>query len=112
MSERKIRVTINGTGFAGDYTARVYGMIPHKNGITIEPAGVCSGHLENARGFAKQHGISASFENHGKMLAELQPDIDNIACANYVHGQYAMESADAGDLVSHAPPVSRSRIRQ
>ncbi len=62
MSERKIRVTINGTGFA------------------------------------KRHGISAPF--------------DNIACANCVHRQYAMESADAGDLVSHAPPVSRSRIRQ
>lgn len=47
MSERKIRVTINGTGFA------------------------------------KRHGISAPF--------------DNIACANCVHRQYAMESADAGD---------------
>lgn len=107
MSEKKIRVTINGTGFAGDYTARVYKMIPHKNGITIDPAGVCSGRLENARSFAEQHGISNSFENHGKMLAEVRPDIDNIACANYVHGQYAMESADAGVpvVVLEKPPV-------
>lgn len=60
MSERKINVTINGTGFTGDYTARVYRMIPHKNGITIEPAGVCSGlrhTLVIGRGCSLQQGL-------------------------------------------------------
>ena len=35
-----IKVAINGTGFAGDYTARTYAMIPHRNGVQIELAGV------------------------------------------------------------------------
>ena len=48
MADRSVKVTINGTGFAGDYTTQVYGMIPHKNGVDIDLAGVCSGHLENA----------------------------------------------------------------
>ena len=87
MADRSVKVTINGTGFAGDYTTQVYGMIPHKNGVDIDLAGVCSGHLENAEKFAAKHGIGGAFENHQEMVAQISPDIDNIACATYAHGQ-------------------------
>lgn len=48
MTDRTtLNVTINGTGFAGDYTARTYGMIPHRNGVDIRLAGVTSGRMPN-----------------------------------------------------------------
>ncbi|MCZ6635804.1 MAG: Gfo/Idh/MocA family oxidoreductase [bacterium] len=107
MSQDTLKVTINGTGFAGNYTAQVYGMIPHKNGLQIELAGVCSGHLENAEKFAQKHGISKAYENHREMVHTIQPDIDNIACANYAHGPYVIEAAEAGVnvIVLEKPPV-------
>ena len=86
MADQSLKITINGTGFAGDYTAQVYGMIPHKNRVQIELSGVCSGHLENAEKFASKHGISEAYENHKEMVETVKPDIDNIACANYAHG--------------------------
>ena len=33
-------------------------MIPHKNGLTVELAGVTSGHLGNAQLFAEKHGVT------------------------------------------------------
>ncbi len=107
MAEKSIQVTINGTGFAGDYTARVYGMIPHKNGVEITLSGVCSGHLENAEKFAKKHGITQAFANHKTMVEMVRPHIDNIACANNAHGQYVIEAAQAGVnvIVLEKPPV-------
>ena len=107
MVSRTLKVTLNGTGFAGDYTARCYGMIPHKNGVTIELAGICSGHLENAEAHARTHGITRAYENHAEMVEAVRPDIDNIACANFAHGPYIMESAKAGVgvIVCEKPPV-------
>lgn len=107
MSNQTIQVTINGTGFAADYTARVYGMIPHKNGVAIELAGVTSGQLANAERFAERHGIGRAFASHAEMMSLLQPDIDNVACANYAHGQYVIEAAQAGVrvIVLEKPPV-------
>ena len=104
---RTLKVTLNGTGFAGDYTARVYGMIPHKNGVFVELAGVTSGRLENAERFAQTHGVTRAFANHAEMLDEIKPDIDNIACANDAHGAYVVEAAKAGVkvVVLEKPPV-------
>jgi len=107
MAEQAVKVTINGTGFAADYTARTYGMIPHKNGVSIELCGVTSGRAENAQRFAEQHGVHRAYSSHREMLAEVQPDIDNIACANHVHGEYTIEAAMAGVpvVVLEKPPV-------
>ena len=105
--QRTLRVTISGTGFAGDFTARVFGMIPHKNGVSIELAGITSGHLGNAERFAERHGVKAAFENHRDMLAEVKPHLDCIACANYAHAQYVMEAAEAGVpvIMLEKPPL-------
>jgi predicted dehydrogenase len=107
MEPRTLKVTINGTGFAGDYTAQVYGMIPHKNGVTIDLAGITSGRIENAERFAEKHGIAQAYDNHAEMLAAVRPNIDNIACANYAHGPYTIEAAQAGVkvIVLEKPPV-------
>lgn len=107
MSARTLKVTINGAGFAADYTARTYGMIPHKNGVAISLAGVTSGRRESAERFAAEHGIAATFDSHEQMLAAVQPDIDNIACANYAHGLYVQQAAAAGVpvIVLEKPPV-------
>jgi hypothetical protein len=103
----ELKVTINGTGFAGTYTAQVYGLIPHKNGVHIDLAGVCSGRLENAQRFAAKHGVRSAYDNHEKMIAEVQPHIDNIACANYAHGAYTVQASAAGVpvVVLEKPPV-------
>ena len=102
-----LKVAINGTGFAADYTARTYGLIPHRNDVVIALAGVVSGRQANAEQFARKHGVAQVFESHAEMLGALRPDIDNIACANYVHGQYVMEAAEAGTkvIVLEKPPV-------
>ena len=107
LENNSLKITINGTGFAGDYTARVYGMIPHKNGVKIEISGICSGELQNAQKFAQQHQITRAYKSHLEMVHNVQPDIDNIACANYTHGQYAMEAAEAGVriIVLEKPPI-------
>jgi len=107
MMARTLRITISGTGFAGNYTARVYGLIPHKNGVTIDLAGVTSGQLGNAKVFAERHGIRDAYETHVEMLEKVRPDIDNIASANYTHGPYAVEAARAGArvVVLEKPPV-------
>ena len=104
---RTIKVTVNGTGFAADYTVQTYGMIPHKNGVSIELAGVTSGQLENAAKFAAAHGISKAYLEHAAMVNELRPDIDNIACENFAHGSYVIEAAAAGVgvIVLEKPPV-------
>ena len=107
MSTSTLKVTINGTGFAGDFTARAYGMIPHQNGVHIELAGVCSGHMDNARRFADTHDVTQAFENHGEMVRSVVPDIDNVACANYAHGPYTVEASEAGAklVMLEKPPV-------
>ena len=100
-------VTINGTGFAGDYTARTYGLIPHRNGVDIRLAGVTSGRMENAERFAGSHGVTTAYASHVEMLEAVQPTIDNIACANAAHGPYTIEAARAGVpvIVLEKPPV-------
>lgn len=107
MQSRTVRVTINGTGFAASYTAACYGLIPHKNGVSIELAGVTSGQLERAEAFAKSRGITKAYASHADMVAAVKPDIDNIACANYAHGPYVQEAARAGVkvIVLEKPPV-------
>ena len=104
---RTLKVTLNGTGFAADYTTRVYGMIPHKNGVEIALAGVCSGHVENARKFAERRGVARAYESHAEMLAAVRPDIDNVCCANHAHGPYVAEAGAAGVpvIVVEKPPV-------
>jgi predicted dehydrogenase len=107
MNPKTLTVTLNGTGFAGDYTARVYGMIPHQNGVIIDLAGVTSGRMKNAEAFAAKHNIGKAYTDHAAMLRDLQPDIDNIACANFAHGPYTVEAAQAGAkvIVLEKPPV-------
>ncbi|MCA9065840.1 MAG: Gfo/Idh/MocA family oxidoreductase, partial [Planctomycetaceae bacterium] len=107
MPQKTLRVAINGTGFAGDYTARSYGMIPHRNGVTIELAGVVSGRIENAERFAQTHSVTQAFDNHNDMLQSVRPDINNICCANFAHGPYTKEAAQAGVpvIVLEKPPV-------
>src|SRR5690348_3847321 len=107
MTARTLRVTINGTGFAADYTTACYGLIPHKNGVSIELAGVTSGRLERAETFAQARGIRQAYASHAEMLADVRPDIDNICCANYAHGPYVREAAEAGVkvIVLEKPPV-------
>ncbi len=107
MTKQTIQVAINGTGFAADYTAKTYGMIPHRNGVDIELAGVVSGRRENAEKFAASHNVSAIFESHAEMLAVVRPTIDNICCANFAHGPYTMEAAQASVpvIVLEKPPV-------
>lgn len=107
IDARVLNVTINGTGFAGQYTAACYRMLPHKNGVWIELAGVTSGRLENAKAFAERHDVAKAYESHGEMVNRIKPDIDNIACANHAHGPYAIEAARAGVgvIVLEKPPV-------
>lgn len=107
MNSQTLKVTISGTGFAGDFTAQVYGMVPHRNGVDIELAGVTSGHLGNAQRFAEKHGVAEAFETHQEMLEAVQPDIDCIACANCAHAQYVKEAAEAGVkvVVLEKPPL-------
>lgn len=106
-NDRTLRVCISGTGFAGDFTARAFGAIPHKNGVTVELAGVTSGHLGNAQRFATRHGVDQSFDNHKAMLDAVKPHIDCIACANHAHAQYVIEAAEAGVpvVVLEKPPL-------
>jgi predicted dehydrogenase len=107
MTCRTLRVTINGTGFAASYTAACYGLIPHKNGVAIELAGVTSARFERAQAFARERGIGQAFRSHAAMLAAVKPDIDNICCANAAHGPYVREAAEAGVrvIVLEKPPV-------
>ena len=107
MKNRNLKVTINGTGFAADYSAQTYGMMPHKNGVAIELAGVTSGKISNAETFAEKYKVGQAFTSHAEMLQSVRPDIDNIACANFAHGPYTIEAAEAGVpvIVLEKPPV-------
>lgn len=107
MTARTLRVTLNGTGFAANYTAACYGLIPHRNGVSIELAGVTSGRLERAEAFAKASGIARAFATHAEMMAAVRPEIDNVCCANYAHGDYVREAAKAGVkvIVLEKPPI-------
>jgi predicted dehydrogenase len=107
IDARVINVTINGTGFAADYTARAYSMLPHKNGVWFELAGVTSGKLENAQAFVEKHDAAKAYESHAEMVAKISPDIDHITSANFTHGPFVQESSDAGVsvIVLEKPPV-------
>ena len=73
MSHRTIRVTLNGTGFAADYTAACYGLIPHRNGVTVELAGVTSGRPERAEAFARARGVTRAYATHAEMPRVRRP---------------------------------------
>jgi predicted dehydrogenase len=107
MTPRTLRVTLNGTGFAANYTAACYGLIPHRNGVAIELAGVTSGRFERAEAFARAFGIARPYATHAEMVAAVRPDIDNICCANDAHGPYVREAARAGVkvIVLEKPPI-------
>lgn len=107
MAQRTLKVTISGTGFAGDFVARVFGMLPHRNGVELQLAGVNSGHLGNAQKFAAKYGVGQAFETHQEMLDTVKPDIDCIACANHAHARYVKEAAEAGVkvIVLEKPPL-------
>lgn len=107
QKQATLKITISGTGFAGDFVARSFGMLPHRNGIDLHLAGVNSGHLGNAERFAKKHGVARAFASHREMLEAVAPDIDCIACANYAHAQYVKEAAAAGVkvVVLEKPPL-------
>src|SRR5947207_1458029 len=107
MPPRILRVTLNGTGFAANYTAACYGLIPHKNGVAIELAGVTSGHRERAEAFARAWGITRAYATHAEMVEVIRPDIDNVCCANHAHGAYVREAAQAGVkvIVLEKPPI-------
>jgi predicted dehydrogenase len=107
MAERMVRVTLNGTGFAANYTAACYGLIPHKNGVAIELSGVTSGRLERAEAFARAWGVARAYATHAEMLTAIHPDIDNVCCANHAHGPYVREAAQAGVkvIVLEKPPI-------
>jgi len=68
MKNRNLKVTINGTGFAAVYSAQTYGMMPHKNGVAVELAGVTSGKISNAETFARKHGVGQTYASHAEML--------------------------------------------
>ncbi|GIT29126.1 MAG: hypothetical protein Ct9H300mP1_11720 [Planctomycetaceae bacterium] len=75
------------TGFAGDYTARTYGLIPPRNGVDIR-----LGPGAPAAGWRTPSGLPVRTASHGlrlhaQMLEAVQPTIDNIACANAAHGR-------------------------
>ena len=107
MAHRLLRVTLNGTGFAANYTAACYGLIPHKNGVAIELAGVTSGHLHRAEAFAQTWAIAKAYATHAQMMESVHPEIDNICCANHAHGPYVREAAQAGVqvIVLEKPPI-------
>ena len=107
MAPKTLNVTINGTGFAAEFTAGAYGLIPHQNGVDINLAGVCSGRIENARKFAEAKDVDEVFESHASMIESLKPDIDNIVSANHTHGPFVIEAAEGGaKLVTlEKPPV-------
>ena len=102
-----VKVALSGTGFAADYTAKTYSLIPHKNGVSIDLVGVTSGQRANAEAFAEEYGVDTAFASHAEMVAATSPDIDNIACANYAHGDFTIEAAQAGVplIVLEKPPL-------
>ncbi len=107
MPPANLRVTLNGTGFAASYTAACYGLIPHKNNVAIELAGVTSGRLERAEAFARSWNVTRAYASHAEMMRAVHPDIDNVCCANYAHGAYVREAAEAGVkvIVLEKPPI-------
>ena len=104
---KQLNVTINGTGFAAEFTAGAYGLIPHQNAVDINLAGICSGRIENAQRFAEEQGVDAAYGSHAQMIEAAKPDIDNIASANHTHGQYVIEAAQGGArlVTLEKPPV-------
>jgi predicted dehydrogenase len=107
MPPKTLNVTINGTGFAAEFTAGAYGLIPHQNGVDINLAGVCSGRIENARKFAEAQDVDEVFESHSQMIQSIKPDIDNIVSANHTHGPFVIEAAQGGAklITLEKPPV-------
>src|SRR5262249_10617026 len=106
MAPRTRRVTLNGTGFAANSTAACYGLIPHRNGVAIELAGVTSGRFARAEAFARAFGIARPYASHAATVAAARPDIDNLCCANHAHGPYVREAARGreGDRAGEAAP--------
>ena len=50
--------------------------------MSIELAGVTAGRRESAERFASEHTVAQVFDSHLEMVETVQPQIDNIACAN------------------------------
>lgn len=98
----KLRVALIGAG----QIARV-SHIPNYQGIEgVEVAGICDTRLESAKNLAEQFGIPHYYDDHGKMLSELKPDLVSVCVPNKFHAQITMDALKAGShVLCEKPPA-------
>lgn len=86
-----LRIAAIGTGFFSHFQYEAWGRIEG-----VEVVGTCSRSLANAEKLAAKFGIPKAYDDFGRMLDELQPDLVDIITPPENHLESVRESAKRG----------------
>jgi predicted dehydrogenase len=90
-------------GCSGHYSLRI--AAPLSASKLVEPYGIASRYLGNARDYAHKWGFQKAYGSYDELLDD--PDIDFVYCPlpNHLHFQYIKKAADAGKPILCEKPL-------
>ncbi len=96
-----LRMAIIGAGVWGEVHAHLYHEHPE-----AEVCAVCDRDMEKAQRLGEQFGIAAIYDDHQDMLANEAIDAVAIVTPDHLHGQLAVDCANAGKHILLEKPLA------
>ena len=98
------RITLLGTGFIGNfYTTTLLGM-RSRDEVQV----VCAATMDEAKEFAKRHGIPRWTDNIEKAVNDPETDLVVVALPNFLHKEGVLAAAKAKKAVMCTKPLGRN----
>lgn len=98
---KKLRFAIIGAGVWGRTHAYLYQEHPG-----VELVGICDRNLDKAKAFAKDFKISGVYDNHRKMIDDLDFDVAAVVTPDFAHGEIVVDCANAGKNMIIEKPLA------
>ena len=98
-----IGIAIVGAGFAANLQARVFGELV---GLDVELVGITSRTQARPMELARRCGIREVLPDYASLLALKDVDIVDLCIPNYIHREFAVQAAQAGNHVICEKPLT------
>ena len=101
MPNRKVRVGFVGTGWPDRVQIQAF------RNAGLEPQGICSGQISNAKRVAEKHNIVEVYENWEALIDSQTIDLVSIVTPTWLHHKIAIAALKAGKhVVCEAPTLT------
>ena len=90
-NNKTIRLATVGAGYFSRFQYAAWARIPE-----VELVGICDYVVESAQDVAMQYGVKAVYQDFGKMLDELKPDLIDIITPPITHTEFVSGAVDRG----------------